>query len=247
MGSTRLPKKVLMSIEGKPILKHIVDRLNSVTQINNVVIATSNSKNNDEIEEFCISQNIDCYRGSEHDVLDRFYNTAQSYPSDIYLRVTGDCPLIDASLVELLIKYFFDNELDYCGIATGAGVANKGFKGRFPDGLDAEIFNFKSLQKAHYEAEGNLNREHVTPYIWKNPDKFKLGVFMSTQKDYSSYRWTLDNIEDYHLINWIYNKLYPQKPEFNMYDILNLLDSNKEFMEKNKHLIGKEGYEEFWI
>ena len=107
MGSTRLPKKVLMPLEGKPVLRHIVDRLGSVQQINNVVIATSESEINDEIVDFCKTENIDFYRGSEDDVLNRFYKTTQQYPSDIFLRVTGDCPLIDPTLVESLINYFF--------------------------------------------------------------------------------------------------------------------------------------------
>jgi spore coat polysaccharide biosynthesis protein SpsF len=246
MGSTRLPKKVLMPLEGIPVLKHIVDRLSSVKQINNVVIATSVLEINDEIAAFCKAEKIDSYRGSENDVLSRFYKTALKYPSENYIRVTGDCPLIDPLLVESLIDHFFDQNLDYSGIATGAGVANSGFVGRYPDGLDTEIFTFNTLQRAYNEAEGLQFREHVTPYIWKNPEKFKLGIFMSKEKDYSSYRWTLDNIEDYHLIKWIYSKLYPQNPNFNMYDVLDLLDSNKKFMNKNKHLIGKEGYEEFW-
>lgn len=246
MGSTRLPEKVLMPLEGKPVLMHIIDRLNSVPQIDQVVVATSISKNNDKILEFCKTQGIECFRGSEDDVLDRFYKTAGQFKAENYIRVTGDCPLLDPKLLENLINYFFDNKLDYCGIATGAGVADKGFIGRFPDGLDAEIFTFHTLERAYHEAEGKQFREHVTPYIWKNPDKFKLGVFMSKDKDYSEYRWTLDNIEDYNLIKWIYSKLYLQKPKFNMFDILNLLESNKELMKKNIHLIGKEGYEEFW-
>ncbi len=246
MGSTRLPEKVLMPLEGKPVLMHIIDRMNSIPQIDKVVVATSISANNDKIREFCKAEGIECFSGSENDVLDRFYKAAKVYPSESYIRVTGDCPLIDPALGESLINYFFEKNFDYCAIAAGAGVANEGFVGRFPDGLDAEIFNYSSLEKAYNEAKGNIFREHVTPYIWKNPDKFKLGVFMSKDRDYSEYRWTLDNIEDYYLIKWIYGKLYTENPRFNMFDILDLLENNKELMEKNKHLIGKEGYEQFW-
>ena len=246
MGSTRLPGKVLKPIVGKPVLWHIVNRLRSVIKINEVVVATSDRAKDDQIEKFCAFENIKCFRGSENDVLDRFYKAAVFVDATTVIRITGDCPLIDPSLINCLIDYFFNNKFEYCGIATGAGVAIDGFEGRYPDGLDTEIFTMKTLKVAWLESKGPLYREHVTPFIWKQPERFKLGTFKSEDKDYSDLRWTLDNEEDYHLIKWIYEKMFPSNPSFTMYDVLRLLSEHPEKFEENRHFIGKEGYEKFW-
>ena len=246
MGSSRLPEKVLMPIVGKPVLWHIANRLRCVKKINKIIIATSNTEKDDKIEEFCQKYEINCFRGSEEDVLDRFYRAAEQFSADYLIRITGDCPLVDPSLVSTLIDFFLNDNFDHCGIATGAGFAQEGFIGRFPDGLDTEIFTLNALKTAWLEAKGSMFREHVTPYIWKQPDRFKIGSLKSTVRDYSEYRWTLDNIEDYELIKWIYEQLYFTKSNFNMYDIVALLEKNTEVLKKNKHLLGKEGYEQFW-
>ena len=247
LGSTRLPGKVLKPIAGKPLLWHIVNRLKSVNKIDEVVIATSNQANDNKIKDFCASENITCFRGSENDVLDRFYKAALSANAGTVIRITGDCPLIDPNLIGKLIDYFFEKGFDFCGIAAGAGVAKDGFVGRYPDGLDAEIFLINALKIAWQEARGLLYREHVTPFIWKQPKKFKLGTLKSEDKDYSDFRWTIDNEEDYRLIQWIYEKLFPTNPNFNMYDVLRLLSEYPEKLKENKHFIGKEGYEKFKI
>jgi len=246
MGSSRLPGKVLKPILNKPVLWHIVNRLRNVKKINEVVVATSDQANDGQIEKFCTSENITCFRGSEDDVLDRFYKAAAFFNATTLIRITGDCPLIDPDLISQLIAYFFDNNFDYCGIAAGAGVAVDGFEGRYPDGLDGEIFIMSALTVAWQEGQGQLYREHVTPFIWKQPDRFKLGTLKSEDKDYSDLRWTLDNEEDYLLIQWIYEKLFSKKPYFNMYDVLQLLSEYPEKLEENRHFIGKEGYEKFW-
>ena len=246
MGSSRLPGKVLMPIMGKPVLWHIVERLYRVPQIDDVRVATSYMKRDDRIAAFCDEHAIACFRGNEADVLDRFYKAALDAQAGHLLRITGDCPFADPVLIGKLIDYYHENRLDYCGIATGAGVATEDFYGRFPDGLDAEVFSFRALEKAWKEADGILYREHVTPYLWKNPKKFKNGVFRSTQKDYSEMRWTMDNQEDYDVIRQVYESLYPEKPAFDMADILSLMELHPEIFSKNRQFVGKEGYEEFW-
>lgn len=246
MGSTRLPGKVLMPIVQRPVLWHIVNRLRNVKEINCIVIATSDTEKDNKIEEFCHQYQIHCFRGSEEDVLDRFYKAAESFNAEYLIRITGDCPLIDPDLISELINYFFKNNYDHCGIATGAGATQEGFTGKFPDGLDAEIFTMNALKTAWQEAKELLYREHVTPFIWKQPQRFKIGLFKCSDGDYSNFRWTLDNIEDYELIKWIYEQLYPIKTDFNMNDILDLLEKRPEYFEKNKHLLGQEGYEQFW-
>jgi spore coat polysaccharide biosynthesis protein SpsF len=245
MGSTRLPKKVLMPLLGKPVLWHIVQRLRYAKDIDNIVIATSDKERDAVIEEFSKENDIDCFRGNETDVLDRFYQTALKYLADDVIRITADCPLVDPYLIGELINLYYKENYDHCGIATGAGVANSDV-GKFPNGLDSEMFKMEVLKTAWERAELPLEREHVTPYIWKRPETFSLGLLMSKGRDYSTYRWTLDNLEDFQLIEWIYEKLYPVKTDFCLHDIANLLSQNKDIMKVNKHLIGQEGYDEFW-
>ena len=244
LGSTRLPGKVLLDIESKPVLFHIVDRLKRVMKVDNIIVATSNLNINTKIISFCKQNKINFFVGNEENVLDRFYNAALINKPKNVIRITGDCPLVDPDLISKLINYYEKNDFDYCGIATGAGVAEKESIFRYPDGLDAEIFKFSTLEKAYKNATTKLELEHVTPYIWGNPQIFKLGV-LNSDVDYSNLRWTLDNLEDFKLIKWIYSKLYSKNKHFNMFDVIKLLNQNKQVLEQNNHLIGKEGYEIF--
>ena len=247
MGSSRLPGKVLLPILDKTVLEHIVQRLLLVKQIDQVVVATSVEKADDKIAELCRLKSIPCFRGSESDVLDRFYKAALSENAEIVLRITGDCPLIDPGVVGQLIEYFITAEYDHCGVAAGAGVANINQINRFPDGLDAEIFSMEVLTKAWSESVKPLHREHVTPFIWQQPERFKIGSLVSDSGNYGSHRWTLDNQEDFDLIVWIYTMLSQAKGVgFGMYDILKLLADHPEKLKGNQHLIGEEGYEQFW-
>jgi spore coat polysaccharide biosynthesis protein SpsF len=246
MGSSRLPGKVLMPILGKPVLWHIAQRLKQVEAIDQVIIATSLLKRDDPIADFCRHQDIACFRGHETDVLDRFYQAAKASGAEDLIRITGDCPLADPQLIHQLIHYYYDGGFEYCGVATGAGVANEGLRGRFPDGLDAEIFRFSALERTWKEADGVLYREHVTPYLWKHPDQFRNGVLRSKDKDYSQMRWTMDNAEDYDLIRNIYESLYPENPGFIMKDVLELMEKEPALFSRNQHFVGKEGYEAFW-
>lgn len=246
MSSSRLPGKVIMPILGNPIIWHIVRRLELVNTIDQVVLATTNSKKDDRLAEFCRKAGISVYRGSEEDVLDRFYKAAKKFGGDHLIRITGDCPLVDPKLVTRLIDYYFLTEVDFCGIATGAGVAAKDVVGRYPDGLDAEIFSMHVLNVTWKEARSSLHREHVTPFIWQQSERFRLETLFPEIGDYSACRWTVDNQEDYELVQWIYEQLYSINPGFGMMEILDLLSRNPDKAESNIHLIGKEGYEKFW-
>jgi spore coat polysaccharide biosynthesis protein SpsF len=246
MGSTRLPGKVLMPIVGQPVLWHIIGRLKAVGSVDDIVLATSVRQQDDSIEIFCKKEQVTCFRGSEHDVLDRFYRAAAAARADTVIRITGDCPLIDPNLIGRLIEFKEQNQLDYCGIATGAGVAEDGFCGRYPDGLDAEAFSIEALETAWKEAVGDLYREHVTPWLWKHPERFKTAAYKCREKDYSNLRWTLDNIEDYDLILSIYENLFPKNPVFGMDDVLALMNRKPHLFKENQQYVGKEGYEKFW-
>lgn len=245
MGSKRLPGKILKNIQGKPMLWHIVNRLNKVDEIDEVVVATSDLEKDGPVYQMTEKYGIPCFRGSERDVLKRFFDAAVMVKADHLIRITGDCPLVDPPTVGKLIEIYFAGRYDFCGVACGAGAASMSKINRFPDGLDAEIFSFKILQDAHIKAKTALQREHVTPYIWKNKDIYNTGTLVSESGDYSDYRWTVDNQEDFDYIKWIYDMLYPENNNFNLNNILELLENHPDAAH-NKYLIGQEGYEEFW-
>jgi spore coat polysaccharide biosynthesis protein SpsF len=245
VGSTRLPNKVLSDIVGKPLLWHIIKRLVSIKKIDEVAIATSTLSENDVLYDFAQENNIYCHRGSENDVISRFYEAARIKGAKHIIRITADCPLVDPFIISDLIDYYFDNSYDFCGIACGAGVYNEKNILRYPDGLDAEIFSFAVLENAFKNATELSHREHVTPYIWKNKNLFNIGTLFPVKNDYSSYRFTIDNEEDLDTIKSIYNQLYSRNKIFTFIDAIKLIKQNK-IKVNNKHLIGKEGYNEFW-
>lgn len=243
MSSSRLPGKVLKTILGKPMLGYIVERLVWVKQIDEIVVATSREASDQPICTFCRENKIACYRGDLNDVLGRFYQTAQEYKADTVIRVTGDCPCVDPELVTQLINLFQREKYDHIGIATGAGAIFD--EARFPNGLDAECFRYESLEKAWQEAAEPADREHVTPYIWRNKDVFKCGS-LKPEKDYSHIRLSVDHQEDFELVSKIYEALYkPEKP-FVMQDIINYLGANSELLNLNQAFIGLEGYRSLW-
>jgi len=245
MGSTRFPGKILKTIQEKPMLWHIVNRLNKVKEISEVVIATSDLPTDDPVYQMAGEYGILCFRGSESDVLKRFHDAAVIAQANHVIRITGDCPLVDPPTLSKLIKLYLDGSYDFCGVACGAGVANDNNINRYPDGLDAEIFSSQVLKESHTKAVTDLQREHVTPFIWQKKDRFNIETLYSETVDYSDLRWTVDNQEDFDFIKWVYGKLYPLNMDFNLYDVIELLEKHPEAAH-NKHLIGQEGYEEFW-
>lgn len=232
MGSTRLPKKVLSDIEGKSMLWHLVHRLKNSKFSPEIIIATTISEDDREIltlaEDFGIKSNA----GSIDDVLDRFYQTALKQNPDIIVRITADCPLMDPEVFDKVLQFFLDGDFDY---------ATNTLPPTYPDGLDVEVFSFKTLEKAWNEARLQSEREHVTPYIRKNPDLFKLGN-ITNEEDLSSMRWTVDEKEDLEFVKEIYKNLYPKKEVFLMDDILNLLKEKPELMKINDQYKRNEGY-----
>ena len=160
------------------------------------------------------------FRGEEKDVLKRFYDIAVKLKSDYIIRITADCPFVDPGIVSELIDYFFTKKFDYCGVACGAGVINKKNIFKYPDGLDAEIFSMSSLFDANKYAISKIQREHVTPYIWQNISKYKIGSLHPIGVDYSNYRWTVDHQEDFDFVKKVYDSLYPKMPFFKLKDIL---------------------------
>lgn len=244
MGSSRLPGKVMMSIVGKPVLWHVVDRVKRAKLIDQVVVATSTNPKDKKIVEFCEKNNIEVFKGSENDVLDRYYQCAKKYHAKYIIRITSDCPLIDPKLIDRLIAKFFNEEADHMGIATGAGISFDKIN-KYPQGYDAAIFSFKALEKAWERAKDTVDREHVTVYIWQRPNDFKLGKPLTPPKDYSNYRLTVDWPEDLKLIRTIYEKLYIKNKHFMFQDVIKLLKLYPTFAIINKKYLDKTT-ERFW-
>lgn len=220
IGSTRLPGKVLKKICGKTVLEHDIDRLKKVRNITKIIIATTTLEKDDLIVEEADKLNINYYRGSEEDVLARYYYAAKENNADIVVRVTSDCPLIDSEITERIIQYYIENREKYDYVSNTIVRT-------YPRGLDTEVFSFKALEKSFNEATSKSDREHVTPYIWRNNNLFKLAQYKN-DINYSELRWTLDTEEDYLLIDIIYNFLFHQKGDnFNMKDILKLYDKHE--------------------
>ncbi len=237
VGSTRLPNKIFKEICNKPILWHVINRVKNAKLINNIVVATTILKEDDLTEEFCNNNAIKCFRGSSEDVLSRYYEAAKKFNADLIVRITSDCPFIDPVIIDNMlvefINHFEKEKIDY--------LSNTIVR-TFPRGLDVEVFPFPILEKVHYEAKKDFEREHVTPYIYLNPDMFNMKNYKN-DVDYSNYRWTVDTIEDYNLVKIVYNCLFKEDEIFLLEDILRLFKERPELNEINKDIKQKSLYE----
>ncbi|HEY4905385.1 MAG TPA: glycosyltransferase family protein [Candidatus Sulfotelmatobacter sp.] len=228
MGSTRLPSKVLKDIESKTVLARVVNRLRGVRLIDELLIATSDQRADDAIVEECERCSVPVFRGDENDVLDRYFRAAQFCQADIVVRITSDCPLLDPRITEKTIQAFIDQRPDY---ASNALVRT------YPRGLDTEVMTVQALERAWRNATQPYQRAHVTPYIYQNPDEFKI-LRVTGEADYSNHRWTLDTTEDLEFIRAIYSRL--ENPEdFGWHDVLDILDRQPELMEMNRSVMQK--------
>ncbi|MDD2889009.1 MAG: glycosyltransferase family protein [bacterium] len=231
VGSTRLPGKVFLELEGKKVLEHIIERVKSSKFIEDIVVATTVSKKDLEIVKFCSSIGISVYCGSEEDVLDRYYQTARLFKMKHIVRITSDCPLMDPKVIDKVLNLHLRKKSDY---------TSNTLEETYPDGQDVEIFTFEALKIAWMNAKLPSEREHVTPYIRKN-SKFKKSN-LKCNKDYSNKRWTLDNPEDYEFIKKVYENLYNKRKLFGMKEVLEYIKTNPK-IEKINHYIGRnEGY-----
>jgi spore coat polysaccharide biosynthesis protein SpsF len=226
MGSTRLPGKVLMPLGGEPALKRVVERVGAAPGLDEVVVATTTESADDAIVELCKREGCSFFRGSEEDVLSRYYEAARQFKADVIVRVSSDCPLFDSEVLGQMLARF---EPDYL---------NNFQKRTFPRGFEAEVFTFGALETAHREATKAHEREHVTPFIYQHPDRFKLHSFEepSGNDDLTALRWTLDTPADYDVISAIYNALARPGEIFSTADILNLLRQRPELTKINAHV-----------
>lgn len=231
VGSSRLPGKVLKEICGKTVLEHDINRLKLAFNIDEIVIATTVEQQDDKIVDEANRLGIKYFRGSENDVLSRYYFAAKENNADVIVRVTSDCPLLDCNVCDKVIKYYIDNSnFDY--------VSNT-IKRTYPRGLDVEVFSMNSLKKAFLNAKKYSEREHVTPYIWANKEIFRIGQ-VCNNVDSSDLRITLDTEEDFELIKSIYEKLYTNGNYFGLDEILSLYSKNSKMFEINKQIKQKD-------
>ena len=232
MGSTRLPGKVLREIAGETMLYHVVRRTHQAKLVNRVVVATTESSEDDPIIEECFKLQVPVFRGSTNDVLDRYYRAASKYQAHAVVRITSDCPLIDPETIDMVIRKYLDSDADYAAL---------GIEGGFPRGMDIEIFNFTTLEKTHMEAKKDYEREHVTPYIYQHPELFKIHFLEAKGKlRMPAFRLTVDTEEDLRLMREIFKRLYNNRTVFSIEKVIDLLDEHPELLEINAHIHQKE-------
>lgn len=199
-GSTRLPNKVLLPLGNKTVLENVVERIKYCNLVDEIIVATTDSAKDNPIVELCTSNRIDCYRGSESNVLSRYYEAAKAYNLDIIVRVTSDCPLIDPKVIDELLVNLMDDQADY--------VTNS-MPPSFARGLECSAFTFNALREAYLNATTDYHKEHVVIYIRENHEKFKIKNVKNSRDD-TKYRITLDELDDYKLLKIIYDDLYKE-------------------------------------
>ena len=211
VGSSRFPGKVLENVLGRSMLLRQLERI-ARASIDKVVVATSIEKGDDAIEQLVEAEGHPVYRGSLDDVLDRVYMAAGAHGADHVVRLTADCPVVDHRLIDSVVRQHFEDGNDY---------TSNTLKRTYPDGQDVEVVCMKALQLAWSEAQTPEQREHVTPYIYEHPERFRLGSVESPQ-DFSHLRWTVDYTEDLAVIRVMFEKLYRECPTFGMEELLDL-------------------------
>jgi len=223
MGSTRLPGKTMEKItKDKRVIDFVVEQLKFSKIIEKIIVAIPDSIEDDVTYNHLLSKKIQTYRGSLKNVLDRYYQCAKNISSSVIVRVTADCPLIDPEIVDKVITKFIKNKFDY--------VSNTHPR-TFPYGTETEVFSFNALEKAWNETRNDFDREHVTPYFYKNPNKFSIGNVIQ-EKNQSNYRWTIDYNEDIELVKYIANNII-KKPILTN-DIINLIIKNPNLLKRNE-------------
>lgn len=228
IGSTRLPGKVMIDICGKSVLAHDIERIKQSKTIDEIIIATTTSERDKIITKEAANCGVKYYRGSEENVLSRYYHAAKEVKTDTIVRITSDCPLIDPYVIDDLVRHYNKNEYE---LVTNAG--SESTKRTYPRGLDTEVFSFSILEKAYRNARLKYQKEHVTPFIYENSDKI---YYYKNQTDYSKYRLTLDEEADLKLIKKIYEELYNGQHDFFLDDIINLLKNKPHYLKINQHI-----------
>ena len=226
-GSTRFPNKVFALIDGKPLIWHVVNRLKYATKIDDIIVATTVSEKDDKIEEWCKENNVHCFRGSEENVLNRYYSASEAFPSDYVVRITADDPFKEPKVIDAVITKLIEEGYDH--------VTNN-LPPSFPEGLDCEAFKKSALDRSEKEAETAFEREHVTQYIYHHPEIFKIGN-VSNGENLSYLRWTVDKDVDFEMVKAVYAHRIPaNKGILLMDEILDILKANPEIEKINSEV-----------
>ena len=226
MASSRLPGKVLKEIGGEAMLGHVVARARLAKMVDEVVVATTTEPEDNAIEIYCQAHGIPVFRGSMNDVLDRFYQAARAYQADVVVRLTADCPLLDPDVIDHTVEVFLQTGVDFA-----ANRLPPPFKRTYPIGLDTEVCTFAALEQAWREATAPYEREHVMPYLYDAPGRFKI-IRVDYQQDYGDRRWTVDTPEDLELVRQVFDRLADQKT-FSWLDVLKIFDDEPELAQIN--------------
>ena len=231
MGSSRFPGKTLADLAGRPMLSRVVERVRQARGLDKVVVATSTASGDSAIAEFCGREGIPCFRGSEDDVLDRFYHAAQEYGADVVVRITADCPLIDPGVIDRVIERFQCGDCDY--------VANI-LRYTYPDGLDTEVFSMAALERAWRDAKKPSEREHVTPYL--RAGGFRVANVENPEPMLGRpQRWTVDHPRDLEFVRRVYCA-FQGRTDFSYFEVLELLKERPELAATQMEAITNEGY-----
>ena len=230
MASTRLPGKMLLEINGKPLIDYVFSQLEHVQKQNIVILATTKNPVDDTLAAYAKVKGITCFRGSENNVLERFYQAATQQNLQHVIRITGDCPFIDPEVCNRIIDFYFREQVDLAG--TGDS---------FADGVDFEILSFKTLDKIYCNAKLQSEKEHVTLYAYNNPEEFKIAILENETND-SQYRFTLDEPDDLKVIEQIIKAFSKNGViKFTTKEIKNFLDQHPEVFQLNTHIIRNDG------
>lgn len=231
MGSTRLPEKVLLPVDNSnSVIWYVTNQMRFSKFCDKLIIATTTLVEDEKIVDFAKKNSIQYFRGSAEDCLDRYYQCAKSFLISTIVRITSDNPLIDPTLVDDAVKLFNKENYDYVSNCKPRS---------FPQGTEVEVFSFDALEKAWKEARKPSEREHVTPYFYNNPEKFKI-FNITNQNDISNLRWTVDRIEDLKFIKALVLRI--KKSPILMKDILQVLKNEPNLVNLNKNYIMDEGY-----
>lgn len=260
MASSRLPDKVLLDLEGQPMLARVVERARRARNLDDVVIATSTDRSDDAVEAFCQERGYQCFRGNPYDLLDRYYQAACEYQAEVIVRITADCPLIDAGVIDQTVSAFLGGKgkekpksLAYMPWDFAANRLPPPWKRTYPIGLDTEVCTLLALRRAWQEADQPYQREHVMPYIYEQERSVHFstledipverpipkGFFRVLQvdhfPDYGFYRWTVDTPADYELMRKIFAH-FGRRDDFSWLEVLKLFQQNPDLMEINANV-----------
>lgn len=232
LGSSRLPGKTLEILFDKPLLGHILERIAAARTIDHIVVATTTSGIDDALIPVAEHFGASVFRGSENDVLDRFFLASLRFGDSTIVRVTADDPFKDPEVIDYAVNLRRKLNIDYC---------SNTLKPSYPEGIDIEVFSSSALEKAHIHARLPSEREHVTPYIWKRSTEFSVHNF-SAPTDLSHLRWTIDYAADLEMARAVYRHLYPRKRIFLMEDILALAQEKPDLFHDAQQIVRNEGY-----